>query len=227
METRDIQKVFLSQVIENIQASERVIDFARNLHLEALNARIGTAQLGEGARTFVPIAAEISDRMKALRSQTETYKTVSEEFIDSIALQVKLLRLGGLFKAALQEIDIHGTPTAQAQAAECAQQLSEQFSEEVGHCIARARKNISELEGLIRVLRQTVFSGKYTSEVALIESSKIVAQDGRLGNSATSMARQLSELTGEIKKIDQRLIQAKENLKGFEQLRQLCAMEAK
>lgn len=190
----------LSYVAENLRGSKRVYDLALNLHLEALNVGLKTAHMGTEAKTFVPISSEVSESMKRLKKITSQYQLISVQFIHSLANQLKAVRLNGLFEAASDQ-------TEQTSLA-----IREQFADlnrTLGYKLDGASHEIEatrlRLSGITIQLKDIAFSGKYTSDLARIESVKMIGGKDALSTAAGVMSKLLIQLGHEVEQMSDRL----------------------
>lgn len=207
----------LNLIVSNLQASRRVFDLALNLHMESLNVGIKTARMGVHAKTFVPISAEIGDAMKKLKKLTANYQMISEEFIHSIAALLKTLRVTRLFKMAINKsVETRGESNEYFRGLKVnSQRLMDAAFEEIdrtGFSLAR----------ITAVLRDIAFSGKYTSDLAKIESVRMQGvqsdqsvSDSHLADASIMMSKCLIELSKEVESMDERLKKCQEILTEF------------
>jgi len=226
IENKEAGTLFLELVIENMQASNRILALAAKLHREALNIGIKAAQLGDLAKTFTPITSEISEKMNSLKSLTDNYRLASEKFIEAIAIQVKMLRFASLINTGIHQIIESENPSGKDRIEEYRSSIGSHFNQELDRSLNSIWKLIAELGDGVQLLKQIAVSGRYTSEIALLESAKFGSQNGNLANSSMEISKLFADLTQETKAVENRLLETKKSMKLLSDLSNRSPMEA-
>lgn len=197
--------VILMMVAENMQATLRIQEHARNLRLATFNVGVKTLRIGEQARTLVPIAAQIHTTTTELAQRVAEYRASCEVFVQAIAVLVKNWRMRQLFDVARSQ-SIHAADSASAIVAGI-QRTSRVFDRD---------RDVFRLWAMLNMatdnLRDAARLGRYVSSYTRLESVETGGGEGALVDATASMASVWGSLSDDVDGMTDRLVQIRTRL---------------